>query len=83
MAIYRPKESSLWWLDVTIGGRRIRESTGTEDRRKAQEYHDKLKAQIWEQQRLGIKRRYTWREAVVRYIQEAEAERKASIENDR
>ena len=83
MAIYRPKESSLWWLDVTIGGRRIRESTGTEDRRKAQEYHDKLKAQIWEQQRLGTKRRYTWREAVVRYIREAEAERKASIENDR
>ena len=83
MAIYRPKESSLWWLDVTIGGRRIRESTGTEDRKKAQEYHDKLKAQIWEQQRLGTKRRYTWREAVVRYIHEAEAERKASIENDR
>jgi hypothetical protein len=54
MAIYRPKESSLWWLDVTIGGRRIRESTGTEDRRKAQEYHDKLKAQIWEQQRLVV-----------------------------
>ena len=82
MAIYRPKESPHWWIDITISGRRVRHSTGTEDRRKAQEYHDKLKAQFWEQERLGTKPRYTWREVVVRYIQEAEAEGKLSIEND-
>ncbi len=81
MAIYRQKGSSLWWYDITIGGRRIRESTGTADRKKAQEYHDRLKVQGWEQQRLGTKPRYTWREAVVRYLQESEC--KASIENDR
>lgn len=81
MAIYRQKGSSLWWIDITIAGRRIRESTGTADRKKAQEYHDRLKAQGWEQQRLGTKAHHTWREAVVRYLRESEG--KASIENDR
>lgn len=82
MPIYRRKGSSLWYFDINVNGRRVRQSTGTEDRKKAQEYHDRLKAQLWEQERLGTKRRYTWREAVVRYIREATAEGKASLEND-
>lgn len=81
MAIYRQKDSSLWWIDITVGGRRIRQSTGTADRTRAQEYHDRLKVQYWEQQRLGTKPRYTWREAVIRYLRESEG--KASLENDR
>lgn len=80
MAIYRQQGSSIWWIDITLGGRRIRQSTGTEDKLKAQEYHDRLKAECWEQQRLGTKPRYTWREAVVRYLREAEG--KASLVND-
>jgi integrase len=83
MSIYRQKASSLWWLDIAIGGRRIRQSTGTDNRRKAQEYHDRIKAKLWEEERLGIKQRYTWREAVVRFLREAEAEGKASLVNDR
>jgi integrase len=83
MSIYRQKASSLWWVDLTIGGRRIRQSTGTDNRRKAQEHHDRIKARLWEEERLGIRPRYTWREAVVRYLREAEAEGKASLENDR
>jgi integrase len=84
MAIYRREGSSLWWIDITPSpGRRIRESTGTTDKRKAQEYHDRLKTQLWERKRLGTKPRHTWRAAVVRFIQEAEAEGKASLKNDR
>ena len=83
MAIYRPKNSSCWYVDIPIEGRRVRESTGTDDRKKAQEYHDRLKAQLWDQQRIGIKTRHTWREAVVRFIREAETAGKASLVNDR
>lgn len=36
----------------------------------AQEYHDKLKASLWEQERLGIKPSRSWREAVVRWLEE-------------
>ena len=83
MAIYRPKNSSCWYVDIPIEGRRVRESTGTDDRRKAQEYHDRLRAQLWEQQRIGVKARHTWREAVVRFIKEGETAGKASLVNDR
>lgn len=82
MAIYRQKNSPIWHIDITLDGRRIRQSTGTNDKLKAQEYHDRLKYQHWEQQRLGVKPRHTWREAVVRFLREAEADGKASLVND-
>lgn len=83
MPIYRRKGSSIWYFDINVNGRRVRRSTGTDDRKKAQEYYDRLKVQLWEQERLGTKRRYTWREAVVRYLREATTEGKASLENDK
>ncbi len=43
-----------WYVDITPkNGPRLRESTGTGDKQAAQEYHDKLKAQLWRQSRLG------------------------------
>ena len=84
------KRGSLWWIDI-VGpdGRRIRRSTGTEHKAFAQEYHDRLKTQLWEQARLGIepevklatKPRHSWQEAAVRWLKEAS--HKATIEMDR
>lgn len=68
MSLYKRKNSSYWWLKITIGGRTIQRSTGTEDKTKAQEYHDTLKAQLWQQDRLGVKPTHSWREAVVRWL---------------
>ena len=70
MSLYKRKDSSLWWLKVTISGRTIQRSTGTDDKIKAQEYHDTLKAQLWQQERLGVKPTHSWREAVVRWLNE-------------
>ncbi|PPD55579.1 MAG: integrase [Methylotenera sp.] len=70
MSLYKRKDSSSWWLKVTIGGRTIQRSTGTSDKTKAQEYHDTLKAQLWQQERLGVKPNRSWREAVVRWLNE-------------
>jgi hypothetical protein len=50
--------------------RAIQRSTGTPDKVKAQEFHDKLKASLWDQERLGIKPSRSWREAVVRWLEE-------------
>lgn len=42
------KRGKIWWVDVsTPDGKRIRCSAGTEDKIKAQEYHDKLKHEAW------------------------------------
>lgn len=70
MSLYKRKDSSYWWLKIVIGGRTIQRSTGTSDKIEAQEYHDRLKAQTWEQERLGIKPKHSWREAVVRWTLE-------------
>ena len=44
--------------------------TGTGDKRLAQEYHDKLKAEIWRITNLGEKPKYLWQDAVKRWIRE-------------
>lgn len=36
------------------GGKRIKESLGTKDKRQAQELHDKRKAELWRVEKLGI-----------------------------
>ncbi|PWB40254.1 MAG: site-specific integrase [Rhodocyclales bacterium] len=80
MSLYKRKDSPNWWVKITFNRRAIQESTGTSDRAKAQEYHDRLKASLWERERLGVKPRRSWKEAVVRYL--AETSHKASQVSD-
>lgn len=70
MSLFKRKDSSVWWIKIVIDGRKVQRSTGTDDKIKAQEFHDRLKAQMWEQNRLGIKARRSWKEAVVRWLEE-------------
>ena len=70
MSLYKRKDSPYWWIKVSIGGRTIQRSTESSDKIKAQEYHDKLKAGMWEEGRLGIKLKHSWKEAVVRWLLE-------------
>lgn len=72
MSLYKRKDSSMWWVKLSVNGRRIQKSTGTEDKNAAQEYHDRLKSKLWEQSRLGVKPGYLWQEAVVRWLKETE-----------
>lgn len=78
MSIYRRKDSDskVWHINFrTPDGKRIRQSAGTENKREAQELHDKLKAQYWREQKLNEElppepERYTWEQAVVRWLNE-------------
>jgi hypothetical protein len=38
MSLYKRSGSPYYWCRFTLGGRRIRQSTGTEDRKAAEEY---------------------------------------------
>lgn len=51
-------------------GTLVRRTTGTSDRKKAQEYHDKLKAELWDLARLKLKPKRTWDEAALRWLKE-------------
>lgn len=76
------KRGNAWWVDfVAPNGERIRRSTGTGQEDLAQEYHDRLKVELWRVHRLGERMRHTWNEAVVRWLKEQS--HKATIETDK
>lgn len=80
MSIYKRKET--WWIQYTApNGERVQQSAGTKIKQEAQELHDQLKAEAWRVSRLGAKPRYTWQEAVVRWL--TEQSHKKSIETDK
>jgi integrase len=66
MSLYR--RGRLWWIELTSNGRRIREPTGTADKKAAQEYHEKRKSEIWRQAKLGEPEPVTWGEAVAMWL---------------
>ncbi|MCH8261438.1 MAG: site-specific integrase [Proteobacteria bacterium] len=80
MSLY--KRGDTWWIRFTNPeGQQIRKSAQTTDRQKAQEYHDKLKAEFWRVQKLGENPRHKWEEAVERWLTEKQGE-KATIADD-
>jgi len=72
MSLYKRKDSKVWWVKITINGRIVQKSTGTTDKHQAQEFHDRLKTECWDQLKLGNKPRYNWNEAVVRWLSETQ-----------
>jgi len=70
MSLYKRKDSSVYWVKLHHSGKIVQRSTGTTDKVKAQEYHDRLKASLWEQERLGTKPRYSWQQAAGRWLEE-------------
>jgi integrase len=73
VSLYKRKDSPFWWVKLPpIRGesRPLQQSTGTADKRQAQQVHDRLAAARWEQDRLGVKPRHTWEEAVLRWLLE-------------
>ena len=69
MSLY--KRGSVYWIRFTKpDGHELRETTATGDRKKAQEYHDQRKAECWRIAKLGERPRYTWQQAVVRWLEE-------------
>lgn len=74
MALF--KRGNTWWLDVmTPDGRRMRESTKTQDKKLAQQYHDKRKVDLWNEHRLGIKPDRLFSEAADLFLKEKDDRR--------
>jgi len=78
MTLYKRKDSKFWWVKFSpIKGelKPFVQSTRTDNKRKAQQYHDKLQTQRWDQERLGVKPRRTWDEAAEKFLQETSHKR--------
>lgn len=79
MSLHR--RGKVWWVRFTApNGKRVRQSTGTTNRLKAQEYYYNLRNEYWRIQKLGEKPRHTWMAAVEKWLQETQ--HKVSIGND-
>lgn len=80
MSIFR--RGKIWYASFTQpGGKRIKESLGTEDKRQAQELHDRRKAELWRIDKLGEVPDVTFEEACLRWIEE-KADKK-SLDDDK
>jgi integrase len=69
MALYKRK--NVYWIGISHNGQRIQRTTGTSDKIAAQRLHDKIKADLWNQSNLEEKPKYSWKDAIVRWIKES------------
>ena len=80
MSLFRRNE--IWYASYSLpGGKRIKESLGTKDKRQAQELHDKRKAELWRVEKLGDLPDVTFEEACLRWLEE-KADKK-SLDSDK
>ena len=83
MSLYKRKDSQVYWVKISIGGKVVQRSTGTSVKLEAQEFHDKLKAELWQQQKLGTKPVRSWQETVLRFLQETSDKRTHQQDKDK
>jgi integrase len=78
---YRRNDSPNWWVKLPpIRGesRPLQVSTGTSNFREAQEFLDRLKVERWKQDKLGLKPRHRWEDAVLKFLDETTHKRSQS-----
>lgn len=80
MPIYRRPKSPHWWIRLQIAGAKIRKSTGTADRREAEEFEQSERERLWRSSKLGDRSATPFNEAAARWLIET---KKRSKEKDR
>ena len=78
MGLY--KRGGVWWMRLTVGGREVRRTTGTKDRRLAEKIEGKVKTEIVEGRWFDVQeeRTRTVRELLERFEREHASRRKAT-----
>ena len=64
------QRNGIWYIDKIYRGQRVRESTGSGDRKEAEQYLIHRLEQLRQQHIYGVRRVRTWREAATRYLVE-------------
>ena len=78
MSLYQRDDSPFWWVRFSpIRGelKPFQKSTETKIKRQAQQYHDKLQGERWEQDKLGVKPKHTWDDAAAKFLEETSYKR--------
>lgn len=77
MPLYKRPNSPHWWVRI---GRKTRRSTGTEDRKQAEEFERVLTERLWRIQRLGDRSAVSWSEAAKRWLTDSKKPKKRDRE---
>ena len=73
----------IYWINITgPNGNPLRETCRTSDRKAAQEYHDRRKAEVWRVKRLGERPRINLDDAIAQWLM-AHAATKKSVADDK
>jgi integrase len=75
--------NGIYWLDVTINGKRIRESLKTSDPKQAQELHDIRRGELWRTGMLKTKPKRTFSEACDRWERDRAGKKSFSDDLDK
>jgi integrase len=70
MSLYRHPKSPNWWCRFQLDGREFRLSTGTADRRQAEEFETLARNRAYKEIRLGHRAPYPWKDAGKRWLSE-------------
>lgn len=80
--LFKRAGSPCWYVDFRdASGRRVKRTTGTTDRREAEELEGKWRLESRQQRLWGIQRRFTFDQMMLRYLQETQGT-KRSAERD-
>ena len=78
------KRGDVWHIDIQApDGSRVRRSTGTTDKRKALEYHDRLKAELWDITKLNKKPQRLFEEAVILFLKDGKEQKNFRVKQER
>jgi integrase len=77
MPLYKRPGSPFWWIRI---GRKTRKSTGTADRKQAEEFERTLIQRTWRREKLGDRGAVSWREVAERWLRDSKRERKRDRE---
>lgn len=80
MSLYRRPNSPHYWVRFQLNGREVRLSTGTENRREAEEFETNARSHAWRQVNLGDRPPYPWSAARKRWLAETEKRSKTRDE---
>lgn len=82
--LYRRKNSQFWWCRITLPGiGTVQESTRTADRKAAEEWADRRRAELWRQDQFGERPSYRWEDAVLRWLNETAHKRDHAADRQR
>ncbi len=81
MSLYKRRGSPHYWCRFTLGGRRIQQSTGTANRKEAEEYEHRLSGRVWREVELG-QRSGTWAQAAKKWAAEPTDKRASTLHRD-